>query len=113
MSRKIKNVNAMLSQLARIQEQLRHMRELIEEEVGKGVTRLFIEGAGAEEIYAYVEKIIAGSGYLEYVKMKKEKERKREEEKKKKEVKLERQKETEDESEDGKIEEVAGDSFWA
>lgn len=114
MSKRIKNVNAMLTQLARIQEQLRSMRELIEEEVGKGVTRLFLEGAGANEIYNFVEKIIAGSGYLEYVKLKREKERRKVKEGTgQEETKVERKKEIEEKSEEKKGGEGADDSFWA
>jgi len=98
MSKRIKNVNTMLAQLARLQEQLRGMREMIEDEIGRGVTKLFLAGAGAEEIYNFVEKIVAGSGYLDYVKLRREKEgRKRKEKVGQGEA---------------KGEEAAGDSFW-
>lgn len=114
MSRKIKNVNAMIAQLKGIQEQLKGMRALIEDEIGRGVTRLFLDGAGASEIYNFVEKVIAGSGYLDYVKLKREKDKKRKEKVGRGEAKVEREREKEREEKDEKKEgEMAEDSFWA
>lgn len=114
MSRKIRNVNAMLKQLSRIQEQLRNLRELIEEEVGKGVTKMFLEGASADEIYHFVEKIIVGSGYLDYLKLKKEKERRMREKRKEKEENEKKENEKKLDVFDEKFDEKSDDDAnWA